>query len=51
MVNSYDFYSKNSESIKEGQKIVKKLLKEDAPYVYGYPEINSTGSINEYYRK
>ena len=51
MVNSYDFYSKNSESIKEGQKIVKKLLKEDAPYVYGYPEINSTGSTNEYYRK
>ena len=40
MVESYDFYSKNSESIKEGRKITKKLLKE-----------NSTGSINEYYRK
>lgn len=51
MVESSDFYSKNSKSIKEGQKIVKKLLKEDAPYVYGYPEINSTGSINEYYER
>ena len=51
MVKSYDFYSKNSKSIKEGRKIAKKLLKEDAPYVYGYQEINSTGSINEHYRK
>lgn len=49
MVKSSDFYSKNSKSIKEGKKIVKKLLKEDAPYVHGYQEINSTGSINQYY--
>lgn len=28
MVKSHDFYSKNSESIKEGRKITKKLLKE-----------------------
>ena len=49
MVKSSDFYSKNSKSVKEGRKIVKKLLKEDAPYVYGYPEINGTGSINQYY--
>lgn len=28
MIKSHDFYSKNSESIKEGRKITKKLLKE-----------------------
>ena len=51
MVQSCDFYKQNSESVKTGQKIVKKLFKENAPYVYGYTSIDSTGSSSDYYRR
>lgn len=51
MVKSADFYNEHSESVKIGQKITKKILKQDAPYVYGYTSINSTSSSSDYYRR
>ena len=50
MVKYSDFYRNNSESIKLGQKITSRVLKNNAKYVPSY-SVDYTGSMSEYYRR